>query len=78
MDGFGIVLLSLGRVVGDDLANGHGVGDDVCHKSLETVDNLLKTWMRLASVVPPGADTFCLLLQWLNYLKKYFSVKMFH
>ena len=70
MDGFWIVLLPLRRVAGDDLANGHGMGDDIRNQTLETVNDLLKSWMRLASVVPPSTDTFCLLLQRLNNLNK--------
>ena len=74
MDGFGIVLLPLCRVTGDDLADGHGMGDDIRNQTFETVNDLLKSWMRLASVVPPSTDTFCLLLQRLNNLNKEYLI----
>ena len=74
MDGFGIVLLPLCRVTGDDLADGHRMGDDIRNQTFETVNDLLKSWMRLASVVPPSADTFCLLLQRLNNLNKEYLI----
>ena len=74
MDGFWIVLLPLCRVAGDDLADGHGMGDDIRNQTFETVNDLLKSWMRLASVVPPSTDTFCLLLQRLNNLNKEYLI----
>ena len=65
-----VVLLPLGSIVGEDFADGHGVGDDVTDESLETVDDLRDPRVRLASVLPPLADALCLLLQWLNYLRR--------
>ena len=65
-----VVLLPLGSIVGDDFANGHGMGDDIPHKSLETVEYLWHAWVGLAGVLPPAADALCLLLQGLNYLRR--------
>ena len=65
-----VVLLPLGSIVGEDFADGHGVGDDVTDESLETVDDLRDPRVRLASVLPPLADALCLLLQGLNYLRR--------
>lgn len=70
MNRLGVVLLPLGSIVGDDFADGHGMGDDVTDESLETVDNLWDPRVRFASVVPPLADALCLLLQGLNYLRR--------
>ena len=36
MDGLGVSLLALGAVVGDHLADGHGVGHHVAHQPLQT------------------------------------------
>ena len=36
MDGLGVPLLALGAVVGDHLADGHGVGHHVAHQALQT------------------------------------------
>ena len=36
MDGLGVPLLALGAVVGDHLADGHGVGHHVAHQPLQT------------------------------------------
>ena len=77
MDRLGISLLPLGTVAGDDLANGHGVGHHITDQTLETVDDLLDPRVRLASVLPPGADAVSLLLQvlidlefqfWINFV----------
>ena len=70
MDRLGVVLLPLGSIVGDDFPNSHGVGDDITDESLETVDNLSDARVRFASVLPPLADTLCLLLQGLDYLRR--------
>ena len=70
MDRLRVVLLPLGSVVRDDFANGHGVGDDVTHESLETVDDLCDPRVRFASVLPPLADALSLLLQGLNNLRR--------
>ena len=70
MDGLGVVLLPLGSIVGEDFANGHGVGDDITDESLETVDNLSDARVRFASVLPPLADALSLLLQGLNNLRR--------
>lgn len=69
MNRLGVVLLPLGSVVGDDFADGHGVGDDITDESLETVDNLCDPRVRFASVLPPLADALSLLLQRLNNLR---------
>ena len=65
-----VVLLPLGSIVGEDFPNGHGVSDDITHESLETVDNLCDPRVRFASVLPPLADAFSLLLQGLNNLRR--------
>ena len=70
MDGLRVVLLPLGSVVSQDFADGHGVGDHVTDQSLETVDNLRNPRVRLASVLPPLADTLRLLLQGLDDLRR--------
>ena len=36
VDGLGVSLLALGAVVGDHLADGHGVGHHVAHQALQT------------------------------------------
>ena len=36
VDGLGVPLLALGAVVGDHLADGHGVGHHVAHQPLQT------------------------------------------
>ena len=70
MDRLGVVLLPLGSVVRDDLADGHRVGDHITDESLETVDDLCDPWVRFASVLPPLADALSLLLQGLNDLRR--------
>ena len=69
MNRLGVVLLPLGSIVGDDFANGHGMGDDVTDESLETVDNLCDPGVGFARVLPPLADALSLLLQRLNNLR---------
>ena len=46
------------------------MGDDIPHKSLETVEYLWHPWVGLAGVLPPAADALCLLLQGLDDLSR--------
>ena len=69
MNRLGVVLLPLGSVVGDDFADGHGMGDDITDESLETVNDLCDPGVGFARVLPPLADALSLLLQRLNNLR---------
>ena len=46
------------------------MGDDIPHKSLETVEYLWHPWVGLAGVLPPAADALRLLLQGLDDLSR--------
>ena len=70
MDGLGVPLLPLGSIVGDDLANSHGVTHYIRHQPLQTGNDGWQPGVWLASVLPPGTDDISLRLQWPSDLRK--------
>ena len=56
MDGLRFVLLPLGCVGADGLADGHGVGEHTRPQPLQAVRHLVHAGVRLAGELPPGQE----------------------